>query len=744
MRKSEAEHLVLAAIISAGAMIAFQVGGKATRDAVFLSIFPVTALPSMLIASSAVSIVAVLVASRLISTKGPAAIIPFAFGASSILLVAEWMAFAVASRAVATLLYLHMAGFGAILVSGFWSIVSELFDPRTAKAKIGRIAAGGTLGGLLGGVIAERTGALLSVTAMLPVLATLHLFCAILNRALKPSNGIHAAYSKSDRSAETAISGFRVLKATPYLSQMAILVMLGTVAETLLDYVLKAQALGTFTQGQELMRFFALFYTAISLVTFLVQAALSRYSLQRFGLTATMSTMPFAVAAGGFGALIWPGLLSTGFVRAAQSVLRSSLFRSGYELLYGPVPPAEKRAAKTIVDVGFDKLGDALGAGVIRLALFAAGASGMSAVVSNRMLMVAAAMFGGLALVLTMRLSGGYVATLEKSLLNQAADLEFIDIDEKTTRATMMRTLGTVDLRAIRLPHPIAEKAASEPVPTGDQAQPLVKRMLDLEAENAVVVRHALASEKPLDPLLIAPAIRLLARDDVSEDAVAALRTSAAGAIGQLTDALVNPDEDFAVRRRIPRVLAYCSSPRAVEGLMRGLADSRFEVRFSCGRALSRICSANPTLNPPAESVYAATLQEIATAKRLSEIPKVLDRYDDQPDPTPAETSWNSTDVRLEHIFRLLALCLPRELLHIAFQALHTSDTYLQGTALEYLESILPSGIRESLVQFLEASPRPATNRRPADHIAAELMQSRAQIELKLSLGRSAPSARNA
>ena len=36
MRKSEAEHLVLPAIVSAGAMIAFQVGGKATRDAVFL------------------------------------------------------------------------------------------------------------------------------------------------------------------------------------------------------------------------------------------------------------------------------------------------------------------------------------------------------------------------------------------------------------------------------------------------------------------------------------------------------------------------------------------------------------------------------------------------------------------------------------------------------------------------------------------------------------------------------------
>src|SRR5215510_5496448 len=91
--KSETDRTVLAAIVSAGAMIAFQVGGKATRDAVFLSNFPVTDLPIMLLASAVVSLVAVLAASRLITRKGPSAIIPIAFGVSSILLFVEWMAF---------------------------------------------------------------------------------------------------------------------------------------------------------------------------------------------------------------------------------------------------------------------------------------------------------------------------------------------------------------------------------------------------------------------------------------------------------------------------------------------------------------------------------------------------------------------------------------------------------------------------------------------------------------------------
>src|SRR5262245_58599930 len=240
-RKSETDHVVLAAVISAGAMIAFQVGGKATRDAVFLSNFSVTSLPSMLMPSAAVAIIAVFVASRLIARTAPGSVIPLAFGASSILLGAEWLAFSVAPRLTVVAIYLHMAGFGAILVSGFWSIVSELFGPRTAKAEISRIAAGGTLGGLIGGVIAERTGTLFSVSAMLPVLACLHLTCAVLTRRLQITHITLPVQPNSEASDPAGKWGFQLLNAAPYLKHLAVLVMLSTIAETLLDYVFKAQ-----------------------------------------------------------------------------------------------------------------------------------------------------------------------------------------------------------------------------------------------------------------------------------------------------------------------------------------------------------------------------------------------------------------------------------------------------------------------------------------------------------------------
>ena len=51
-------------------------------------------------------------------------------------------------------------------------------DPRTAKQAIGRIAAAGTLGGLAGGLLAERLAAWVGVSATLPALAVAQAWCA--------------------------------------------------------------------------------------------------------------------------------------------------------------------------------------------------------------------------------------------------------------------------------------------------------------------------------------------------------------------------------------------------------------------------------------------------------------------------------------------------------------------------------------------------------------------------------------
>ena len=86
----------------------------------------------------------------------------------------------------------------------------------------------------------------------------------------------------------------------------------------------------------------------------------------------------------------------------------------------------------------------------------------------------------------------------------------------------------------------------------------------------------------------------------------------------------------------------------------------------------------------------------------------------------------------LAHVFTLLSLVLPAEPLRTAFRALHTDDQRLRGTALEYLEGVLPSDIRERLWPFLGDNPAPKGFTRSRDEIMADLLRSNESIVLNL------------
>ena len=62
-------------------MIALQLAGKATRDALFLSTFGVVALPRMVIAAAVLSAALSVVLARIFARVGPARLVPALFGA---------------------------------------------------------------------------------------------------------------------------------------------------------------------------------------------------------------------------------------------------------------------------------------------------------------------------------------------------------------------------------------------------------------------------------------------------------------------------------------------------------------------------------------------------------------------------------------------------------------------------------------------------------------------------------------
>jgi hypothetical protein len=212
----------------------------------------------------------------------------------------------------------------------------------------------------------------------------------------------------------------------------------------------------------------------------------------------------------------------------------------------------------------------------------------------------------------------------------------------------------------------------------------------DLRSGRPERVRRVLRDRETPDAALVPHLIPLLARSDLYLDVLRALRRLAPRVTGQLLDALLDPATELPVRRRLPRVLKACANQRALDGLCLGL-DPSLEVRTQCARALVAL-TRTPDLHRPAETAFAAARRELEAG----------------PDPS------------LDHVFTLLSLALDREPLELAAWALQGQDAALRGTALEYLENVLPHDVRAALWPHVGAASGPG-GARPRHELLAEL-----------------------
>ena len=575
--------------------------------------------------------------------------------------------------------YLHHAVFGAVLVSGFWLLVTERFDPYTARHAMGGIGAGASLGGVAGGLLTWGAAHSLGANAMLGVLSALSVAGLVSVRALTGPEPPPAA--RPEPAAPGSRSATQVIRRAPLLRALAAVVIVTAFLDVVLDYVLAAAATHHFGDGPPLLSFFAAFHAITGLLALGAQVAVVGAMLTRLGPAWTVAVSSLATAAGAAAALFAPGLAAAVALRGGLAVLRNSAFRSGYELLYTPLPDPERRPAKVVVDVSCDRIGGIAGSAAVMLVLWLAGER--AAVV----LLAVAGATAAAAFALTPALRRGYVGALAGSLRATSGPPEASAIVDPST----LLTLASVSV------HTLAPGLGGREAAGAAPADPIVQAIADLRSGDALRIVSVLMRPE-LDPRLVSHVIPLLARDTLFEAAAASLRRSAARCTGQLVDALLDPSVDAGTRRRVARVLRGVPTQRAADGLLQGLDDPRFDMRYRCALALLRVRRQNPAL-------------ELRTAR-------VLDR-------AARDAAQAGQSARhLEHCFTLLAIVLDHPALDAAARALQSGDAGARGTALEYLDHVLPPAVRDPLWPHLGVASRPARSGRSEEEIRDDLMKS--------------------
>lgn len=159
---------------------------------------------------------------------------------------------------------------------------------------------------------------------------------------------------------------------------------------------------------------------------------------------------PLGVVLGSALSVFGPRTIMAPLARGLELVLRGSFLRAGYELFFTPVPPQEKRAVKTFIDVGCDRMGDAFGATILYLLLKLGPQQSVAPI------LLVALLFAAISMWITGRMDAAYIDVLRHGLISRAVAVNEGDVQDSATLSAILRTAHVArawpPLRCLRRP----------------------------------------------------------------------------------------------------------------------------------------------------------------------------------------------------------------------------------------------------------------------------------------------------
>ena len=714
VRPSEV-RLVLLTFSGAFVMMAFVVLSRALREAFFLDRFDASALPLVGGAAIGLGLAGAGLFARALVGNHPRGVLRTVIAALGVSLAVLYP-FVARSASMVVLFYLLTAVGTLLLTSGFWLVVSELFVVREAKRLFGVVSAGGTLGLLVAGTSIRPLLALLAPRDLLIVLIGLLGLSMLINEFIPRDRLVADAREPGNRPRRG--EGIRLALETPHVRLIAAVILLISAASAVVDFQFKEAVQRALGSGPEMAVFFGDFYAWTGGLALVIQLLLTTRFLASAGIAWSVALVPLVVAFGSTGMLLAPGLVAATGLRGADSTLRKSIFRSVMEFLWVPVPHELRRRTKTVVDSVADAAGEGLGFLLVFLWVTLPG-------FSSRWLSVFVIGMCLALIALSQRIGREYFATLRSRLADGAGGSAMLT-EANRGGDPLAPTLSRLDITRVLNTRGFEFDPAPAGVPAGPAAEPEDDEPDTLLRSGDIGrITDFLRLEGVRDPELVPVLARLIARDRLLAPASKALVEIGAPAVPGLALLLDDEGADFVIRRRIPRVLARISDPAADDALLVGLAAGRFEVRYraAVGLARRRVAGLPGSETSPDVAVWQAIRDELGRGRAVWELARLLD--DVEPDPLVERQLGMRGELSLEHVFRLLSLVLDAAPMRAAYRSLLSGDEEARSFALEYLEQVLPTDVKQRLWPFIgdlsDYQERQAI--RPLDDVVADLVR---------------------
>jgi ATP:ADP antiporter, AAA family len=256
--------------------------------------------------------------------------------------------------------------FNLFVVSVFWALMVDVFDSEQGKRLFGFIAAGATLGGILGSSVTALLAKQISPVYLLLISAALIELAVFGVRRLSKLSPVLRQQPLSLRDEApiggTVFSGVTHALKSPYLINVSVYVLLFTITSTFLYFQQAEIARQSFADRGARTAFFAGVDFWVNVLTLGGQLFLTHRVLRTVGVGLTLAMLP-ALSILGFGTLA--SMPTIGVLVGYQVLRRAGNFafaRPTREVLFTVVSREDKYKAKSFIDTVVYRLGDQVGA----------------------------------------------------------------------------------------------------------------------------------------------------------------------------------------------------------------------------------------------------------------------------------------------------------------------------------------------------------------------------------------------
>jgi len=298
--------------------------------------------------------------------------ITYHFFAVNILVFAALFHWADASQIiwVGRIFFVWVSVFNLFVVSVFWQMNVDVFTPEQGKRLFGVIAAGATVGAIVGSsvtaILARHVPPMLLLIGSAVVLEIAVFSVGRLSR-------LSAALSRRPgASAEAPIGGSVFAGVTravgsPYLLNVSVFLLLFAITSTFLYFEQAAIVSRSFRDRGAQTAFFATVDLLVNVLTLGIQLFLTGRIVLLLGLALPLALLP-ALTIVGFGALaLVPTVMAVAVFQVVRRAADYAIARPAREVLYTVVPREDRYKAKSLIDTVVYRTGDQVGAWSVTL-----------------------------------------------------------------------------------------------------------------------------------------------------------------------------------------------------------------------------------------------------------------------------------------------------------------------------------------------------------------------------------------